>query len=157
VQPWWNGAVAEAVQNERQARRHWARTRTDQTWGEFQNASAAKQKAIAKAKQAHWRTGIHKAATSPEGIWKLAKWARTKSYLPREPAKMPNLQWNRVTATTASEKAAALRNRFFPIVEADLMDLTDPTDPTNHGFTGLTGPRSRRQSTERATHRPYSH
>jgi hypothetical protein len=59
---------------------------------EFQNASAVKQKAIAKAKQACWREGIHKAATSLKGIWKLAKWACTKGHLLKEPAKMLNIQ-----------------------------------------------------------------
>jgi hypothetical protein len=38
---------------------------------------------------------------------------------------MLNIQWNGVTATTPSGKAAALSNRFYPIVEADLIDLTD--------------------------------
>jgi hypothetical protein len=42
---------------------------------------------------------------------------------------MPNIQWNRVTATTPSRKAAALSNRFYPIVEADLTDLTDFINP----------------------------
>jgi hypothetical protein len=61
----------------------------------------------------------------PEGIWKLAKWARTKSYLPKGPAKMPGIQWNGNVANTASDKAAALGDRFFPYVEVDLTDITD--------------------------------
>jgi hypothetical protein len=96
AQPWWDAAVAEAVQAERQAQRQWSRTQSysraweEQKWREFQGTSAEKRKIIAKAKQAHWMAGVHKAATSTEGIWKLAKWARTKSHLPKEPAKMPN-------------------------------------------------------------------
>jgi hypothetical protein len=39
---------------------------------------------------------------------------------------MPNLQWNRTTAATASEKAVALGQKFFPKVDADLTDITDP-------------------------------
>lgn len=97
---------------------------------EFRATSAAKQKTIVKAKQAHWRAGVHEAATSLEGIWKLAKWARTKSHLPREPAKMPDLRRNRTIASTASEKAAALVGRFFLKVDADLTDIID------HKFTG---------------------
>ena len=38
---------------------------------------------------------------------------------------MPNIQWNGTVATTASDKAAALRNRFFPQVDVDLTDITD--------------------------------
>jgi hypothetical protein len=37
-------------------------------WVELQAASAAKQKAIVEAKRAYWRAGVHKAATSLEGI-----------------------------------------------------------------------------------------
>jgi hypothetical protein len=48
-----------------------------------------------------------------------------KSHLPREPAKVPDIQWNGTTATTASDKAAALRNRFFPQVDVDLTDIID--------------------------------
>jgi hypothetical protein len=48
-----------------------------------------------------------------------------KLFTAKEPAKMPNIQWNGVTATTPSGKAVALSNRFYPIVEADLTDLTD--------------------------------
>jgi hypothetical protein len=51
-----------------------------------------------------------------------------------------NIQWNSTTATTPSKKAAALGNRFFPIVEADLTDLRDLTNPTNHGSINLTDP-----------------
>jgi hypothetical protein len=77
--------------------------------------------------QAHWRAAVHEAATSSQGIWKLAKWARTKSHLPKEPAKMPNLRWNRSLITTVNEKAAALQERFYPTAAADLTDITDPS------------------------------
>jgi len=92
--------VTEAIEAELQAKRCWTRTRMEHKWAEFQAASSAKRKAIAKAKQAYWRAGVHKAATTPKGIWKLAKWACTKSYLPKEPAKMLNLKWNGSIAST---------------------------------------------------------
>ena len=94
---------------------------------EFQEAGAAKKTIIAKAKQAHWRAAVHKAAISSQGIWKLAKWACTKSHLPKEPAKMPNLHWNGSLRTTVNKKAAALQERFYPTVAADLADIIDLT------------------------------
>jgi hypothetical protein len=110
----------------RQARRYWRRTCTEQKWVEFQGAGTAKKTIIAKAKQAHWRAAVYEAAISSQGIWKLAKWARTKSHLPKEPAKMPNLRWNRSLKTTVNKKAAALQERFYPTVAADLADIIDP-------------------------------
>ena len=38
---------------------------------------------------------------------------------------MPNLRWNGSLRTTVNEKAAALQERFYPIVAADLADITD--------------------------------
>ena len=47
---------------------------------------------------------------------------------------MLDLQWNRTTHRTVVEKAGALVERFYPIVEADLTDITDcefqDIDPT---------------------------
>jgi hypothetical protein len=125
ARPWWDREVADAVHKERQAKRYWNRNRTEQKWNEFQAAKTGKRRAIAKAKQAYWRTIVHEAAVSPEGIWKLAKWARKRSYLPKEPAKMPDLKWNGTVRETVAEKADALAERFYPIVEADLTDITD--------------------------------
>ena len=68
ARPWWEGEVADAVRKERQAKRYWNRTRTEQKWNEFHKARAEKRRVIAKAKQAHWRTIVHEAAVSLEGI-----------------------------------------------------------------------------------------
>jgi hypothetical protein len=38
---------------------------------------------------------------------------------------MPNLQWNGSIATTVDSKAAALKDRFYPKVDADLTDIID--------------------------------
>jgi len=125
AQPWWTQEVSEAIAKERRARRHWTQTRTQDTWEELIEASRAKRQQIASAKQAYWRASVHKAATSTEGIWKLAKWARTKSHLPPELPKMPDLQWNAGIATTANDKAQALSQRFYPEVPADIRDITN--------------------------------
>ena len=60
-----------------------------------------------------------------EGIWKLAKWACTKSYLLKELAKMLDLKWNKTIQETIAEKAGALVERFYLIVKANLTDITD--------------------------------
>ena len=123
--PWWNTEVADVVVEERRARRAWTRTHTDQAWEEFKAATNAKRQRIASAKQAHWRRSVHEASISKEGIWKLAKWARTKSYLPPEPPQIPNIQWQGAVYTATEDKARALCKRFYPAVEADIEDITD--------------------------------
>jgi hypothetical protein len=66
---------------------------------------------------------VYKASISIEGIWKLAKWARTKSFLPIEPPQMPDMQWQGTTYSTIEGKAKALCGRFYPNVEADTSDV----------------------------------
>lgn len=124
-QPWWTTEVAELVAKERRARRAWTRTHTDQAWDDLTEASKAKRKRIASAKQAHWRQSVHEASISREGVRKLAKWARTKSFLPPEPPQMPDIHWRGRTYDTIEGKAKALCERFYPTVEADMEDIID--------------------------------
>ena len=63
-------------------------------------------------------------ATQGEGIWKLAKWGRT-SKGPEALPVMPSLITAEGTAYTLEEKVEALRQRFYPTVEANLSDITD--------------------------------
>ena len=125
AQAWWTPKVSEAIAAERRAHRQWSSTRTDSAWDSYIAASKAKRQQIASAKQAHWRQSVHEASVSTEGIWRLAKWARTKSHLPPEPAKMPDLQWQGAQLGTVSGKARALYERFYPETEAELQDITD--------------------------------
>jgi hypothetical protein len=124
--PWWTQEVASAVRTERQARRQWQVTRRDIDWQLYQQAAQTKAAEIVRAKQAHWRKTIHEASISSEGIWKIAKWARTKSYLPPEYKQMPELQaLNGSTATLPQAKADALAERFYPVSDANLIDIQD--------------------------------
>ena len=86
-------------------------------------ATAVKKKLIKDAKRAHWRASIHDAATTGEAIWRIAKWACTKSHLPPEPAKMPDLNWSDKIYCTAEQKAEALGERFYPVTNATLGDI----------------------------------
>ena len=40
---------------------------------------------------------------------------------------MPNLRWNGSLTTAVNKKAAALQERFYPTVAADLADIIDLT------------------------------
>ena len=63
-------------------------------------------------------------ATQGEGIWKLAKWGHT-SKGPEALPVMPPLITAEGTAYTLEEKVEALRQRFYPTIEADLSDIAD--------------------------------
>jgi hypothetical protein len=124
--PWWTQEVALAVRTERQARRQWQVTRQDTDWQLLQQAAQTKASVVVRAKQVHWRTTIHEASTSNEGIWKIAKWARTKSYLPPVYKQLPELQAsNGSTAILPQAKADALAERFYPVSDANLTDIQD--------------------------------
>ena len=60
----------------------------------------------------------------PNGIWKLARWAHTKSHLPPPLPQFPDLHTSRELANTFEEKERAFRENFFPPPpEADLSDI----------------------------------
>jgi exonuclease III len=120
---WWTQEAEDLVQAEQRAHREWTRRHSSQAWEDLERASIAKRKGIASAKQAHWRRKVHEASISTEGIWKLAKWARTKSFLPAEPPQMPDMQWQGTTYSTIEGKAEALCGRFYPNVQADTSDV----------------------------------
>jgi hypothetical protein len=122
--PWWNSEVAEAIRADREARHRWLDTGLADDWSERSQASRHKRKTIAKAQQRSFREAIAEAADG-EGVWRLAKWGRAKAQLPAELPVMPALQTTHGLAHTITEKAEALKARFYPTVEADLSDIQD--------------------------------
>jgi hypothetical protein len=83
-----------------------------------------------KAKAVHSKQAVADAARGRRGIWPLAKWARKRSRLPLTPLTIPNLVTRLGTATTLSEKAEALKSRFFPpMPSADLTDIPHASYP----------------------------
>jgi hypothetical protein len=120
---WWNQDIKQAVQEERQAYRKWKHTNTESDWQALTSARLVKTQSITSAKRDDWRKGVQEAAAAPDGLWRLAKWARTKSYLPPESRKIPDLQTQEGPARTTTEKAKAFQARFYPTTHPDLTDL----------------------------------
>jgi Reverse transcriptase (RNA-dependent DNA polymerase)/Endonuclease-reverse transcriptase len=120
---WWNQDIKQAIQEERRAYRHWKATQTEGSWQALTGLQLVKKRLITEAKRDDWRREVHKASASPEGLWKLAKWARTKSYLPPELNKIPDLQTATGLACRTTEKAHAFQARFYPTTNPDLSDL----------------------------------
>ena len=122
--PWWTSEVAEAVKADREARHRWLDSGLAEDWSERLRASRLKRTVIAKAQQKTFREAIAEAAEG-EGVWRLAKWGRTKALQPAELPVMPALQSTHGLAYSISEKAEALKARFYPVVEANLSDIQD--------------------------------
>ncbi len=102
---------------ERALRQH-RRNLSELSWQQYLETNKAKEAAISKAKRWSFEEAIENA--SKEGgksFWRLAKWAKSKSFLPPTPPSMP---------TTPEAKCEALKARFFPPVPAaDLSDIPD--------------------------------
>lgn len=130
AKPFWNTTCNTAVEKTQQLRKIWSNTRSLEDWQAYMRANDKKQKIIDKAKRLHYRQTISEAAASSTGLWRLAKWGKTKSLMPREIPKMPVLKTaqlegqDSITAVTFEEKIAMLKNSFFPPPpQADLSDL----------------------------------
>ena len=122
--PFWNQECNNATRTTRALRRIWTRSREQTDWETYMHSNDKKHKIIKRAKMLYFRTQISQVASSPSSVWRLAKWARTRSQAPKEVPKMPPLTFNNRTANTFTEKAEVLKEAFFPAPpEADLSDL----------------------------------
>ena len=72
-----------------------------------------KRQLIKQSRTKAFREAIHEASGTQDGVWKLAKWARTKGHLPPELPTMPPLRTQTGLAETFTEKVEALRRRFY--------------------------------------------
>jgi ribonuclease HI len=97
---------------------------TEETWEAYRAARNHKARMIRKALTKMHRQRVEEAAESPEKLWRLAKWAKTRGNdVPRvTPAiRHPTTQQE---VTEPSDKADLFRDTFFPVPpEADLRDI----------------------------------
>jgi hypothetical protein len=128
--PWWNHKTAEATWKARRATWRYRETRAASDWEALKEATQHQKKAISEAQRATWRRLLDEASGDSRKLWKLEKWARLRSHGPPAPLKIPalNREGDMGPATTHREKAAALRERFFPNPAADLSDITRAQD-----------------------------
>jgi hypothetical protein len=115
------------VEEARRALRQHRRNPSEQTWQEYLEANKAMRAAISKAKRRSFEEAIENASKERgKSFWRLAKWAKSKSFLPPTPPSMPTLTTPQGPATTHEAKCEALKARFFPPVpSADLSDIPD--------------------------------
>lgn len=123
---WWSTAVQRAVDGYKDALRR--RDRPDRVV----EARRERNRTIRRAQTSSFREAVYRALGDPKGMWKLARWGRESSHLPPQPPRVPTLVTTRgVQANTFEEKTQALREQFFPHLEAaDLSDILDETPPS---------------------------
>jgi hypothetical protein len=103
------------------ARRTWRLSQDQNDWETALACSKRKRNLIKEAKRADFRRIIHD-TTQGEGIWRLAKWGKGSS---NTISSIPPLFTKNGLAESKAQKAKALRDRFYPKVEADLSDIED--------------------------------
>ncbi len=123
--PWWSQEIGELVEDARRAFRRHRRNPNELARQEYLEANKAKGAAIRQAKRKCFEEAIENVCKEGgKSFWRLAKWAKSISFLPPTPPSIPSLTTPQGPATTLEAKCDALKARFFPpIPPADLSDI----------------------------------
>jgi hypothetical protein len=112
----------EAQMKCRRVKRNLGWDNSEEAREEYRQARNNKNRLIKRAKRDGWRNHVEEASKSPQGLWRLAKWARNKQ---GAQSLMPPIKDQQgVEQVEASKKAEVLRETFFPEPPpADLRDI----------------------------------
>ncbi len=92
----------------------------------YPGAANVKREVIKNVKAAQFKQAVADAVRTRKGIWPLAKWAKTRSYLPLTPLSILTLVAPSGNATTPFNKAEALKARFLPpMPDANFSNIYD--------------------------------
>ena len=128
----WNADCARVVKKAKQCLRDYHSDNNEYTKEALRLAEREKNSIIDKAKTLDFRQGVHKASKTPAGVWKLAKWGRERSMLPKELPQFPSLRDSATKSmvSTFEGKVKILRETFFPPpITADLSDIATASYP----------------------------
>jgi hypothetical protein len=125
--------IGKLAEEERKAFRRYRWDRSQLAEEEYKAAKKAKGAAVRTAKQRSFEEALEKASRDGrKSIWCLAKWAKSKSFLPPATPSIPTLTTPASPATTLEAKCEALRARFCPpIPPADLSDISSFSYPSD--------------------------
>jgi hypothetical protein len=120
---WTEECKAVLAEAKRLRRTHNQRS-TDESWEAYCAARNHKARTIRKALRDAHRDRVEQAAKSPEALWRLANWARTRGNRPLAVTPAVRHLETQQEITDPAEKANIFRNTFFPMPpEADLEDI----------------------------------
>ncbi|XMA13648.1 hypothetical protein WAI453_006439 [Rhynchosporium graminicola] len=120
----WTSECKETQAEARRLKRRNARLHTDESWEAYRIARNQKGRVIRKALLQGHRNQVENAMKSPESMWKLARWAKTRGKV--APTTIPILKdpATNIEQTEPQDKARLLKTTFFPTPpEPDLQDI----------------------------------
>ena len=130
----------EAVKKARQLRRRWKTTGTSEDWEAYAKARNQKGRIVSKDLQQGHRKRVEDVTKSgTTGLWRLAKWARTRGQA-YDQGTIPTLEVEEENGTktlykTPEERARIFQKVFFPEPPpADLSDIPDAEYPQDIEF-----------------------
>jgi hypothetical protein len=123
----WTEECRTVLAEAKRLKRVHSQHHTAETWEAYRAARNHKARTIHKALRKAHRDRIEQAAESPDALWKLARWARTRHN--QSTGSIPQIQHpdTQRELDDPAEKAELFRDVFFPTPpEADLEDITSP-------------------------------
>ena len=112
---WWNADCERVVKRARRLRRDGWEPGEGERYKKYLEAVESKKKVIKKAKRDFFRQKISELTDNPTATWKMTKWARARSMLPKEIPQLPELKGLDGPATTPEAKIEVLKEKFFPV------------------------------------------
>lgn len=126
VREGWTEECTEVLANTKRLRRIYSQVQDEETWEAYRTAQNHKARVIRKALCKAHRDRVEAASASPQALWKITKWARSRDKQP--PSITPALVHpiTKQHIIYPGQKAELLRESFFPVPPiADLDDITD--------------------------------
>ena len=122
--PWWNADCERVVKRARRLRRDGWEPGEGERYKKYLEAVESKKKVIKKVKRDFFRQKISELTDNPTAIWKMIKWARARSMLPKEIPQLLELKGLDGPATTPEAKIEVLKEKFFPVLpNSDMFDI----------------------------------
>ncbi|KAJ5195637.1 uncharacterized protein N7498_009075 [Penicillium cinerascens] len=124
AKPSFTPECCEAIKTTRRLRRRYAASQNNDDWQEYTSARNRKGKVIAKASRAAYRKWVKDLTDEgPKGMWKVAKWARSRAEA-SSGSNIPALKKpDGSLADTNQAKVEVLKGVFFP--QPPIPDLED--------------------------------
>lgn len=122
----WSEECSEVLAETKRLKRIHNQHSREETWEAYRAARNHKARIIKKALRDKHREKVETAAESPEGLWKIAKWARTREIQPARAT--PGIEHPETLheVTEPSDKAELFKDVFFPApLEANVDDIRD--------------------------------
>jgi hypothetical protein len=126
VRQGWSEECSAVLAEAKRLKRVHSQRHTDESWEAYRAARNHKARTIKKALRNAHREQVEQAAKSPEALWRLVKWAKTRGN--QAPMITPAIRHpeTQQEATDPKVKADVFREAFFPAPpEADLDDIQD--------------------------------